>query len=125
MSSRFRLNSAKERNAETAEEKDAEVWSEFSFVFASPQRTLRSFCRPLTESDSMTQDEQVYRQDRRMAGAGIAAGILSVLLGLVVLWRDGQSPFLITAAIGAMTAFGLARRYRTLTEKIELEKIRS
>lgn len=70
----------------------------------------------------MTQDEQIFRQKRIAAAVGIAAGALSAIVGIVVLVRDGQRILLISAVTGAMTAFYLARRYRTLTEQIELEQ---
>jgi len=73
----------------------------------------------------MTQEEQIYRQDRRMAGAGVAAGLLVTFLGLVELWRNGLNPSFISTVTGAMTAFYLFLRYRTLTKKIELEQNRS
>lgn len=73
----------------------------------------------------MTQKEQVLREDRRMAVVGIAAGSLAAGLGYFVLWRDGPSQLVIAGVTGALTAFFLSRRYRTLTEKIDLEQSKS
>lgn len=70
----------------------------------------------------MTQDEQIYRQDRWMAAAGVATGVLSALLGIAILLRDGLTPPFIAAVTGGATAVCLARRYRTLTAKIKSEQ---
>lgn len=55
----------------------------------------------------MTQEEQIYRRDRRLAGAGVAAGILVTFFGVVELWRDGKDSTFHTSVTGAMTVFYL------------------
>ena len=68
----------------------------------------------------MTQDEQIYRQDRRMAAFGIAVGCLTTVLGFVALLRDSENSIRFLGVIGMLVTFQLVWRYRRLTALIEL-----
>jgi|SaaInlStandDraft_1057018.scaffolds.fasta_scaffold562567_1 hypothetical protein len=74
------------------------------------------------EKDAMTQDEQIYRQDRNMAAFGVAAGCLTTVLGIVVQLRDSESSIGFLGVIGMLVTFQLVWRYRRLAALIELER---